>query len=66
MASKKDKTFKVSVVVTIEVDKTEWLERFGEYIQKNSLVPEVTLVNFARRAVKEKADSLNMKTLETK
>lgn len=66
MAKKKDDKLKASVVVTVEVDKVEWMERFGDHITKNNIVPEVTLAKFAVRSVKDKVVSMNMKSLEVR
>lgn len=50
----------VMVAVQVEVSEKEWMDRYGDHIVKNQLVPEVTLEKATRKAVREAFARLNM------
>lgn len=62
-SSGKNSLKRVTVAVTVEVDLDEWMKVYGDYIRANQLVPEVTIEQSVRRAVKEKLEGLGIPTL---
>lgn len=61
--AKKREIMRVSIMVTAEVEREEWMKRYGDHITKNLLVPEVTLANAIKKAAKDKLESLGIPTL---
>lgn len=59
-SEKNDDTLKSCVMVTVEVPRQSWMDKYGEHITTNQLVPEVTIEKAVRKAVKEKFDSLGV------
>lgn len=57
---------KVSVVIDAEVKESEWMERFGDHIVSNQLVPGVTLANAVRKSAHSLVDDLGMESLRVK
>ncbi|AKL88258.1 hypothetical protein GMA3_81 [Gordonia phage GMA3] len=59
----KDGIMRVMVCVTVEVDRSEWMDRYGDHIVKHQLVPEVTLEKSVRKAAREGLAKLEIPSL---
>lgn len=66
MASKKSKKnrIKACVWMEVEVDEDEWMDRYGDYIRKNSLVPSVTLANAVKKQAHKAMENLELESLK--
>lgn len=63
MAASKDKKIYVSVMVSAEVSEAEWMDRYGNHIRANNLVPAVTVVGAIKRSVAEGMEKLGLNYL---
>ncbi|AKC03010.1 DNA binding protein [Gordonia phage GordDuk1] len=60
---KKNGTMRVTVCMEVEVSEKEWMDKYGEAIRANHLVPEVALERATRKATRDGLAALGIPSL---